>query len=53
MRPNQICISSSSSLCNQILDLGLIVHPGAYLRDIWNGMDSLVVSCALISFYFQ
>ena len=37
----------------QILDLGLIFHPGSYLRDIWNVMDSLVVSCALISLYFQ
>ena len=37
----------------QILDLGLIFHPGAYLRDVWNFMDSTVVSCALISIYFQ
>lgn len=37
----------------KILDLGVVFHPGAYLRDIWNVMDSLVVSCALISFYFQ
>jgi hypothetical protein len=37
----------------QILDLGVIIHPGSYLRDIWNCMDSLVVSCAMISFYFQ
>ena len=33
--------------------MGLIVHQGAYLRDVWNVMDSLVVSCALISLYFQ
>lgn len=37
----------------QILDMGLIVHSGAYLRDVWNVMDALVVSCALISIYFQ
>ena len=37
----------------QILDLGVVFHPGAYLRDVWNVMDSLVVSCALVSFYFQ
>ena len=37
----------------QILDLGLIMHSGSYLRDVWNVMDSLVVSCALVSIYFQ
>ncbi|XP_040575808.1 voltage-dependent calcium channel type A subunit alpha-1 isoform X2 [Lepeophtheirus salmonis] len=37
----------------KILDLGACAHPGSYLRDIWNVLDSLVVSCALISFYFQ
>ena len=37
----------------KILDLGLLFHPGSYLRDVWNVMDSVVVSCALISIYFQ
>ena len=45
--------SPKKSCFFQILDLGVAFHPGAYLRDIWNVMDSLVVSCALISFYFQ
>ena len=33
----------------QILDYGLILHPGSYLRELWNAMDMLVVSCALTS----
>ena len=37
----------------KILDLGLLFHPGSYLRDVWNVMDSVVVSCALVSIYFQ
>ena len=36
----------------QLLDAGALFHPGAYLRDVWNVMDSVVVSCAMISFYF-
>ncbi len=34
-----------------MLDLGFVLHPGAYMRDFWNFMDITVVSCALISFY--
>ena len=37
----------------KMLDLGLFLHPGAYMRDIWNVMDISVVSCALLSFYFK
>jgi hypothetical protein len=37
----------------QILDLGLFFHPGSYLRDIWNAMDAVVVSCAVVSIYFK
>ena len=37
----------------RILDLGLVFHPGAYLRDTWNAMDAIVVSCALTSIVFQ
>ena len=35
----------------KMLDLGFVLHPGAYLRDFWNFMDVTVVTCALISFY--
>ena len=33
----------------QVIDLGVIVHPGSYLRDFWNLLDAIVVVCALIS----
>ena len=34
----------------QIIDYGVILHPGSYLRELWNVMDMLVVSCAVSSF---
>ncbi|KAF6033619.1 hypothetical protein EB796_008072 [Bugula neritina] len=37
----------------KIIDLGLILHPKAYMRDAWNILDALVVVCALIAFAFQ
>jgi hypothetical protein len=36
-----------------VIDLGVIAHPGSYLRDVWNMMDALVVICAIISFIFD
>ena len=39
-----------SKLPPQILDYGLILHPGSYMREMWNCMDLIVVSCALTSF---
>ena len=27
----------------QMIDLGFVLHPGAYLRDFWNFMDITVV----------
>ncbi|KAK7007293.1 hypothetical protein SK128_018339, partial [Halocaridina rubra] len=30
----------------KVIDLGVIFHPGSYLRDFWNIMDSVVVICA-------
>lgn len=36
----------------KIIDLGVIFHPGSYLRDFWNIMDAIVVVCALLSFAF-
>lgn len=33
----------------KVIDLGVILHPKSYLRDIWNIMDSVVVICALVS----
>ncbi|KAJ2946609.1 hypothetical protein O0L34_g12668 [Tuta absoluta] len=37
----------------KIVDLGVLLHPGAYLRDLWNIMDAAVVICALVSFGFE
>lgn len=37
----------------KIIDLGVILHPGSYLRDFWNIMDAIVVVCALLSFGFK
>lgn len=36
----------------QVVDLGVVLHPGAYFRDLWNVLDALVVLCALIAFAF-
>ena len=44
---------NSESEWNQQLtyfDYGVILHPGSYLRELWNVMDMLVVSCAITSF---
>lgn len=37
----------------KIIDLGVIFHPGAYFRDIWNILDCTVVTCALLAFAFR
>ncbi|XP_047738439.1 voltage-dependent calcium channel type A subunit alpha-1 [Hyalella azteca] len=37
----------------KVVDLGVIFHPGSYLRDLWNIMDSVVVICAAVSFCFD
>ncbi|XP_064650227.1 voltage-dependent calcium channel type A subunit alpha-1-like isoform X7 [Lineus longissimus] len=37
----------------KILDLGVIFHPGAYCRDLWNILDAAVVICALVAFAFR
>lgn len=37
-------------VCLKIIDYGVILHPGSYLREWWNVMDMLVVSCAISSF---
>lgn len=37
----------------KIIDLGVILHPGSYLREFWNIMDAVVVVCALLSFGFK
>lgn len=37
----------------KIIDLGVLFHPGSYLREFWNIMDAVVVICALFSFAFK
>ncbi|XP_031779373.1 voltage-dependent calcium channel type A subunit alpha-1 isoform X8 [Nasonia vitripennis] len=37
----------------KIIDLGVILHPGSYLREFWNFMDAIVVVCAAVSFTFD
>lgn len=37
----------------QMIDLGLLLHPGAYFRDLWNILDFIVVSGALVAFAFS
>ncbi|XP_069460425.1 voltage-dependent P/Q-type calcium channel subunit alpha-1A isoform X15 [Ambystoma mexicanum] len=36
----------------KMVDLGLILHQGAYFRDLWNILDFIVVSGALVAFAF-
>ncbi|KAK2174860.1 hypothetical protein NP493_771g00002 [Ridgeia piscesae] len=36
----------------KVVDLGIIFHPGAYCRDLWNILDATVVICALVAFGF-
>ncbi|XP_053437486.1 voltage-dependent N-type calcium channel subunit alpha-1B-like isoform X1 [Nycticebus coucang] len=37
----------------KMIDLGLLLHPGAYFRDLWNILDFIVVSGALVVFAFS
>lgn len=37
----------------KIIDLGVILHPGSYFRDLWNFLDAIVVICALFAFAFS
>lgn len=39
-------------LSPQMIDLGLVLHQGAYFRDLWNILDFIVVSGALVAFAF-
>ncbi|KAE8620103.1 hypothetical protein XENTR_v10010099 [Xenopus tropicalis] len=37
----------------KMVDLGLILHQGAYFRDLWNFLDFIVVCGALVAFAFS
>jgi len=42
----------SCLLLLQMVDLGLVLHQGSYFRDLWNILDFIVVSGALVAFAF-
>ena len=45
---------SIGAICDvQVIDSGIILHQGSYLREIWNIMDAVVVICAAVSFTFD
>lgn len=44
--------SEHTFLSPQMIDLGLVLHQGAYFRDLWNILDFIVVSGALVAFAF-
>ncbi|VFV34612.1 low quality protein: [Lynx pardinus] len=46
-----VCLIRVSPL--KMIDLGLLLHPGAYFRDLWNILDFIVVSGALVAFAFS
>uniref|UniRef100_H9G9Q8 Voltage-dependent P/Q-type calcium channel subunit alpha-1A n=1 Tax=Anolis carolinensis TaxID=28377 RepID=H9G9Q8_ANOCA len=54
----KLCIVTQGScvyllwLLLQMIDLGLILHRGSYFRDLWNILDFIVVSGALVAFAF-
>ncbi|KAL2101398.1 hypothetical protein ACEWY4_003159 [Coilia grayii] len=37
----------------KMVDLGLVLHQGSYFRDLWNILDFIVVSGALVAFGFS
>ncbi|XP_067376954.1 calcium channel, voltage-dependent, N type, alpha 1B subunit, a [Channa argus] len=37
----------------KMVDLGLLLHTGSYFRDLWNILDFIVVSGALVAFAFS
>uniref|UniRef100_A0AAY4C9W2 Voltage-dependent P/Q-type calcium channel subunit alpha-1A n=1 Tax=Denticeps clupeoides TaxID=299321 RepID=A0AAY4C9W2_9TELE len=37
----------------KMVDLGLVLHEGSYFRDLWNILDFIVVSGALVAFGFS
>uniref|UniRef100_A0A674N4Z0 Voltage-dependent N-type calcium channel subunit alpha n=1 Tax=Takifugu rubripes TaxID=31033 RepID=A0A674N4Z0_TAKRU len=39
-----------TKLLRTMIDLGLLLHPGSYFRDLWNILDFIVVSGALVAF---
>ena len=40
-------------LCVQVVDRGILFHPGSYCRDLWNILDAVAVICALFAIAFM
>lgn len=45
-----LCLRVGVLFVLQMIDQGLILHDGAYFRDMWNILDFIVVVGALIAF---
>ncbi|XP_041481260.1 voltage-dependent calcium channel type A subunit alpha-1-like isoform X7 [Lytechinus variegatus] len=37
----------------KIMDMGLLLHKGSYMRDLWNILDAIVVVCALFAYAYR
>ncbi|XP_078604561.1 voltage-dependent calcium channel type A subunit alpha-1-like isoform X1 [Branchiostoma floridae x Branchiostoma japonicum] len=37
----------------KLIDMGVVLHKGAYFRDLWNFLDAVVVTGALVAFAFS
>lgn len=57
LKVNQLFIHIRMLYCimlnSQVIDQGLVLHRGAYCRDVWNVMDATVVICAIVGFFFN
>ena len=40
-------------LCVQMIDLGVILHKGSYLRSGWNVIDAFVVGCNIAALLLE
>eukprot|EP00050_Salpingoeca_kvevrii_P014645 m.38383 g.38383 ORF g.38383 m.38383 type:complete len:1677 (-) comp5887_c0_seq1:4731-9761(-) len=43
----------TAEMSMKIVSLGLVLHPGAYLRDPWNVLDGLVVTGGILNYALQ
>jgi len=43
----------NDTLFVQIIDMGVILHPGSYFRDAWNVLDAVVVLLAIIAVIYM
>ena len=40
-------------MCVKIISMGLVMHPGAYLRDAWNVLDGVIVVSSVLAVAFR